>query len=112
MRRARPLLERFEEKFTRGEAWECWNWIAGANEQGRGMFKVSRFGQNGGTLPAPRVAYQLYKGAIPDGFVVMHSCDNPRCVNPAHLSVGTLSENTRDMINKRRAGWQRRLEAA
>lgn len=49
-----------------------------------------------------RVIYELYKGNIPEGMVVMHQCDNPQCINPEHLSVGTHKDNTHDMIQKRR----------
>ena len=71
---------------------------------------------NGRTQRAHRVAYQLTHGPIPAGQVVMHSCDNPPCVNPKHLSAGTLADNARDRSAKGRnakptnwAGWQRRL---
>lgn len=107
---SRPTLrERFEAKYQRREDWECWPWTAGANEYGRGMFKVLPT-KNGGTKPAPRVAYELHHGVeVPAHLVVMHvKCDNPNCVNPAHLSLGTQLENMRDMINKRRAGWMQR----
>jgi hypothetical protein len=51
---------------------------------------------------AHRVAYQLTKGSIPAGLVVMHSCDNPPCVNPDHLSLGTVADNNADRDRKGR----------
>lgn len=104
------MRERFEEKYTRGEDWKCWPWTAAKDYDGRGVFKVNTSlssRASGGTQPAPRVAYELYVGPVPYGLVVMHTCDNPNCVNPAHLRIGTQTENMRDMINKGRAGWMR-----
>lgn len=49
-----------------------------------------------------RVIYELFKGSIPHNMVVMHLCDNPRCINPEHLKIGTYKENTQDMIQKKR----------
>ena len=48
------------------------------------------------------MAYEYYVGSIPAGKVIMHLCDNPPCVNPAHLQIGTKNENNKDTANKRR----------
>lgn len=90
------LCDSFTTKFERRGPDECWPWVKGKAFGGRGQVTL-----HGQTVPAPRVAYILYVGDIPEhdshhGLVVRHSCDNPPCVNPAHLTVGTQKENLRD----------------
>lgn len=93
--------QRFWRLVERRGADECWLW-RGASGSGYGRFKMR------GVLYSPhRIAYTLVKGPIPrddsyHGPVVMHSCDNPGCVNPAHLSLGSMKDNVRDMIDKGR----------
>lgn len=93
------LQNRFFSKVLLGSKEDCWLWLANKNNKGYGMIRA------GGLAPkvlAHRVSYEIFKGKIPDGLVVMHSCDNPSCVNPSHLSAGTMLENTQDMIKKGR----------
>jgi len=71
---------------------KCWIWNHSL-VHGYGLF----MGKS-----AHRVSYELYKGSIPKNMVVMHTCDNPSCVNPEHLEIGTQSENIADMIKKGR----------
>lgn len=76
---------------------ECWPYKEKLNEHGYGVFHIKHK-----SLLAHRVIYQLSKGEIPAGMIIMHSCDNPSCCNPAHLTLGTQQDNIRDMNNKGR----------
>ncbi|MRR49333.1 MAG: hypothetical protein EG825_00200 [Rhodocyclaceae bacterium] len=76
----------------------CWNWTRITNGSGYGMLKVA-----GRMVYAHRLAYELSHGSVPDGLHVIHSCDNPRCINPAHLSLGTRSQNMKECSERGRA---------
>lgn len=65
----------------------CHEWQASKDRQGYGYFSLGKL------MHAHRAAYILFKGAIPEGMLVLHSCDNTSCVNPAHLSLGTHTRN-------------------
>lgn len=82
----------------------CWLWTAVTNQDGYGNFKL-----NGTMVKAHRVAYTMFHGPIPKGHVVMHSCDNPSCVAPHHLSARTPLDNARDREAKGR-GHEKRGE--
>jgi hypothetical protein len=81
---------------------ECWEWKGQILKGGYG--RLSAGPKGGGAFLAHRLSWQLAnKQEIPEKMVVMHKCDNPKCVNPNHLSLGTYMENTWDMISKGRA---------
>ena len=92
------LAERFQSKYEIDDATGCWNWTAGRFERGYGAFAYGR--KRPGY--AHRFSYELHCGPVPDGMVVMHKCDNKKCVNPDHLQVGTQKENINDSVNKGR----------
>lgn len=74
----------------------CWEWQGERDKKGYGKFSCL------GESKAFRIAYRLIKGDIQPGMVIMHSCDNPPCCNPDHLSEGTHLDNMRDKIAKGR----------
>lgn len=92
--------ERFWSKVDR--TGDCWTWTGTRKEGGYGQFHYG-----GKTTKAHRVAWILTSGAIPDGMCVLHHCDNPPCVRPEHLFLGTLSDNMQDCAAKGRCALQR-----
>jgi hypothetical protein len=92
------LLDRFEARFRKRDG--CWNWTASLNNKGYGQFYRD---DKRRAYPAHRMSYELYKEKIPEGMNVLHKCDNPRCVNPDHLFLGTQQDNVSDMWAKNRA---------
>jgi hypothetical protein len=87
---------RFWSKVDVGSPDTCWPWKGGGNLYGE-------FKHGGKTLRAHRVAYVMVYGAVADGVVIRHACDNPACCNPAHLSPGTHAQNVRDRVERKRS---------
>jgi hypothetical protein len=77
----------------------CWNWQRAKNNDGYGSIHIG-----GRTHLAHRKSYELYRGEIPDSALVCHACDNPCCINPSHLFLGSQTDNMRDMAAKNRGG--------
>lgn len=96
-RKRRPPGDRFWEKVRKGDA--CWLWQGCTDPNGYGRFNT---GGRGRSVTASRMAYELTNGPVPDGLFVCHACDNPRCVRPDHLFLGTQAINMRDMLVKGR----------
>lgn len=96
--------DRFERKVLPWfENNGCQLWVGSCNNSARKGSGHGRFYLNGAYPLAHRVAYGLYVGPIREGMQVLHKCDNPRCVNPEHLFLGTQVDNITDMNSKGRA---------
>ena len=95
---------RFWEKVAFPDDNECWNWIGGIVKRGYGSFGIRCDDNKIRMKYAHRIAWEYCNGKIPIGMNVLHHCDNPRCVNPTHLFLGTHSDNMVDMHSKSRGG--------
>ena len=91
------MESRFWSKVDKNNIKECWGWTASLNNKGYGQFYTGKT-----MMTAHRTSWMLTNGNIPKGLNVLHKCDNPLCVNPEHLFLGTLSDNMQDCRDKGR----------
>lgn len=91
-----PLEERFWAKVDKTN--DCWIWTGSRDQRGYGRIK------NGGNKLASRISWEMHFSPIPPGMFVCHHCDNPPCVRPNHLFLGTQQDNMQDMRAKHRGG--------
>lgn len=87
-------ISRFEDKYTEEPNTGCFLWMGSI----RGRMGYGGYRFQGKMKNAHQVSYILYKGEIPEGKIVCHTCNNPLCVNPNHLYAGTYSDNTRQAV--------------
>lgn len=90
-------LQRFWSKISRGGPDDCWRWNAAQQRKGYGHLRL------GGKDHKPhRISYFLANGPFDNSLQILHSCDNPLCCNPAHLSTGSNDDNVKDCVSKKR----------
>ena len=94
-----PITERFWSRIKVLTAKDCWEWQGYLSPKGYGKIFIER-GKS--MMLVHRFSYILHHGSIPDNLFVLHRCDNPRCVNPNHLWLGTKNDNNQDCIAKGR----------
>lgn len=96
------FLKRFFSHVDQGAG--CWLWTSTRSKSGYGYITLPNAYCGARTMKAARVSWIIHNGAraIPDGMLVLHSCDNPPCVNPAHLRIGTQSENILECVARGR----------
>lgn len=104
MRTGRPAstVEHFWSKVDVREEDECWEWRGGKDSDGYGGVRVGNRDYR-----AHRYSWMINYGDIPKNFLVCHKCDNPPCINPKHLFLGTHKDNVNDMISKGRRIYQK-----
>lgn len=83
----------------------CLEWKGSKNQSGYGLIGIQ-----GSLWQTHRAVYHFLVGEIPEGLFICHKCDNPSCINPEHLFVGTRQDNNRDAVNKGRWPGARNLE--
>lgn len=81
----------------------CIVWTRGVDKDGYGQCHETRWGYELGVTRAHQMSYVITYGPIPNGLLVCHTCDNPSCINPKHLFLGTNDDNMKDMAKKGRA---------
>lgn len=96
-----PSSDLFWRKVEWGSESQCWNWKAFRDRDGYGFFKVQIKGK-GRNARAHRVAYLLFGGTLDPGMLLLHTCDNPSCVNPKHLVPGSNTDNMRQRSARNR----------
>jgi len=102
-------IQKFEERYIPEPNSGCWLWVGASVNGEKGHFRM-----RGREWIASRAAWELYRGPIPEGAYVLHHCDNPWCVNPGHLYIGSQTDNMQDAKRRNRlvtpGGWNRGLE--
>lgn len=97
------IKQRFSRKFRILES-ECWEWLSTLHRDGYGKFWI-----DGKNIQAHRVSYRIFISEIPIDNMILHTCDNRKCVNPKHLYAGTAKQNYQDAVVRRRFIGRRKI---
>jgi hypothetical protein len=89
------IIERIKNNININNKTGCWEWKLRRDKDGYASINLG-----GNRERCSRISYQIYKGQIPNKMLVCHTCDNPPCVNPDHLFIGTHKDNMDDMVSK------------
>lgn len=95
--RDKPVIQRFEENYIPVTESGCWLWLGAKDRDGYGIIRINYVDYR-----THRFSYDYYKDCIPADMCVCHKCDEPSCVNPDHLWLGTTTDNVRDKFKKGR----------
>jgi len=100
------VKDRFWKYSGKSGPEQCWLWTGTKNRAGYGVIGI-RWMPNQKVVSAHRLSYTIANGEIPDGLSILHSCDSPTCVNPAHLRIGTQADNMKDRAARGRGNAQK-----
>ena len=98
-------IARFWAKVKKGKPNECWEWQAACfknrrGEESYGNFTIYKFTERSNYTGAHYFSYWLHNKRDPHPYLILHTCDNPKCVNPSHLKLATIQTNARDAARK------------